>query len=60
MRSPDDITNLMNHGAARAVVIIPNGLSRDSAAGRTVPVQVLLDGDNANTATTVMGYARRP
>ena len=57
VRSPDDITQLMNRGAARAVVIIPNGLSRDLAAGRTVPVQVLLDGDNANTATTVMGYA---
>ena len=57
IRSPEQITDLMNHGAARAVLIIPSGLSRDLAAGRTVPVQVLLDGDNANTATTVMGYA---
>ena len=57
VRSDDEITNLMNHGAARAVVIIPSGLARDLAAGRVVPVQVLLDGDNANTATTVMGYA---
>jgi ABC-2 type transport system permease protein len=57
VRSPDDITSLMNHGAVRAVLVIPYGLSRDLAAGRTVPVQVLLDGDNANTATTVMGYA---
>ena len=57
VRGPDDITELMNHGSARAIVVIPNGLSRDLAAGRTVPVQVLLDGDNANTATTVMGYA---
>lgn len=57
VRSSEQITDLMNHGAARAVVIIPNGLARDLAANRTVPVQVLLDGDNANTATTVMGYA---
>jgi ABC-2 type transport system permease protein len=57
IRSPEQITDVMNHGAARAVLIIPVGLSRDLAAGRTVPVQVLLDGDNANTATTVMGYA---
>lgn len=57
VRSSGQITDLMNHGAARAVVIIPNGLARDLAANRTVPVQVLLDGDNANTATTVMGYA---
>jgi ABC-2 type transport system permease protein len=57
IRSPGQITDLMNRGAARAVLVIPNGLSRDLSAGRTVPVQVLLDGDNANTATTVMGYA---
>ena len=57
VRSPAQITELMNRGAARAVVIIPSGLARDLASGRTVPVQVLLDGDNANTATTVMGYA---
>jgi ABC-2 type transport system permease protein len=57
IRSPEQITDLMNHGTARAVLIIPSGLSRDLDAGRTVPVQVLLDGDNANTATTVMGYA---
>jgi ABC-2 type transport system permease protein len=57
VRSDDEITDLMNHGAARAIVVIPSGLARDLAAGRVVPVQVLLDGDNANTATTVMGYA---
>jgi ABC-2 type transport system permease protein len=57
IRGPDQITDLMNRGAVRAVVIIPSGLARDLEAGRTVPVQVLLDGDNANTATTVMGYA---
>jgi len=57
VRSPDDITRLMNRGDARAVLVIPQGLSRDLAAGAVVPVQVLLDGDNANTATTVMGYA---
>ena len=28
-----------------------------SRPGRTAPVQVLINGDNANTATTVMGYA---
>ncbi|HUR32747.1 MAG TPA: ABC transporter permease [Vicinamibacterales bacterium] len=57
VRSPAQITDLMNHGAARAVVVIPVGLQRDLLAGRTVPVQLLLDGDNANTATTVMSYA---
>ena len=57
VRNPAEITELMNRGTARVIVIIPSGLARDLASGRTVPVQVLLDGDNANTATTVMGYA---
>ena len=33
------------------------GSARDLRAGRRRPVQVLINGDNANTATTVMGYA---
>jgi ABC-2 type transport system permease protein len=57
VRGPDDITRLMDRADVRAVLVIPAGLSRDVAAGRTVPIQVLLNGDNANTATTVMGYA---
>ena len=47
----------MDRGLARAILVIPSGMSRDLEAGRNVSVQVLLDGDNANTATTVMGYA---
>jgi ABC-2 type transport system permease protein len=52
-----EIDDLMSRGAVRAILVIPPGLGGDLAAGRTVPVQVLIDGDNANTATTVMGYA---
>jgi ABC-2 type transport system permease protein len=52
-----DIARLMDANAARVVLVIPSGLSRDLQRGRRVPVQVLLNGDNANTATTVMGYA---
>ncbi|HWF85031.1 MAG TPA: ABC transporter permease [Vicinamibacterales bacterium] len=51
-------TALMNRGNVRAVVVIPRGLGRALLTGRTTPVQVLIDGDNANTATTVMGYAQ--
>ena len=48
---------MMNGTDVRAVLVIPAGLARDIHAGRTVPVQVILNGDNANTATTAMGYA---
>lgn len=57
IRGPADITRLMDRGDVRAVLVIPEGLSREVSAGRIVPVQILLNGDNANTATTVMGYA---
>jgi ABC-2 type transport system permease protein len=55
--SPADITRLMDRNDARLVLVIPPRLSADLQAGRSVPVQILLNGDNANTATTVMGYA---
>jgi ABC-2 type transport system permease protein len=51
------ITRLMDRNEVRAVLVIPRGLSRAVQTGRPATVQVLLNGDNANTATTVMGYA---
>lgn len=53
------VAPLMNTNAARAVLVIPRGLGRDLQRSQRVPVQVLINGDNANTATTVMGYALR-
>jgi ABC-2 type transport system permease protein len=55
---PSDVTRLMDRNDARLVLVLPEGLGRDLRQGRAVPVQVLLNGDNANTATTVMGYAQ--
>ena len=51
-------TQLMDRGEVRAVLVIPDGLSRALRTGRPAAVQVLLNGDNATTATTVMGYAQ--
>jgi ABC-2 type transport system permease protein len=54
---PPTATHLMDRNAVRLVVLIPPGFSRALQTGEVAPVQVLLNGDNANTATTVMGYA---
>jgi ABC-2 type transport system permease protein len=51
-----DIDALMNTGHARALLVIPEGFSRHMFRREAVDVQILLNGDNANTATTVMGY----
>jgi ABC-2 type transport system permease protein len=47
----------MDLNNARAVLVVPEGFGRDVTSNRTASVQVLIAGDNANTATTVMGYA---
>lgn len=57
IESEASLDRLMDRNTIRAAVVIPAGFSRDLAAGAAVPVQILLNGDNANTATTVMGYA---
>jgi ABC-2 type transport system permease protein len=51
------ISSLLDRGDVRAILIIPSGLGRAIRTARPIAVQVLLNGDNANTATTVMGYA---
>ncbi len=55
--SDAETTRLMDVNAVRAVLVVPPGLGRAVRTGRPIAVQVLLNGDNANTATTVMGYA---
>jgi ABC-2 type transport system permease protein len=53
-----EIDRLIDRGQARAALIIPAGYGADVINRRPVQVQVIVDGDNANTATTVIGYAR--
>jgi ABC-2 type transport system permease protein len=53
----EDVVRVLDTGAARAVIVIPVGFGRDASTGRSARLQMLISGDNANTATTVMGYA---
>ena len=55
--SEAEVDALMNRNRVRLVLVIPEEFGRDLDKGLTAPVQLLLNGDNANTATTVMGYA---
>jgi ABC-2 type transport system permease protein len=57
VRRPADIDRLLNLNTARATLVIPENFGRDLSDGRRPQVQVIVNGDNANTATTVMGYA---
>jgi ABC-2 type transport system permease protein len=53
----NEISGLLDRNEARAVLVLPENLGRDIQTGQSTSVQVLLNGDNANTATTVMGYS---
>jgi ABC-2 type transport system permease protein len=57
LRAGADLERLTERRRARAILVIPEGFARDLAGGRTAAVQLLLDGADANTATTVLGYA---
>lgn len=56
--SPKELDRLVDEGKVRAILSIPADFERDLASRTPVPVQVIIDGDNANTAATVVGYAR--
>jgi ABC-2 type transport system permease protein len=51
-----ELQRLMNTNAARAALIIPENTGRAVNRGERAPVQVIINGDNANTAATVLGY----
>ena len=53
------ISRVIDRDEARAVLVIPRGLAADAVSGRPSSVQVIVNGDNANTATTVVAYALR-
>jgi ABC-2 type transport system permease protein len=55
--SYDEVEEAVGAGDAGSVLVIPPGFSADLAAGRGAPVQLLLDGADANSATIAYGYA---
>ena len=53
-----DLDALVNTNQARAILVLPANFERDVQTRTPTTVQVIIDGDNANTASTVMGYAQ--
>jgi ABC-2 type transport system permease protein len=49
---------LFDRGEVKLVIVVPPGFDRDLLHGHGAPVQALVDGADANTATIVLGYAR--
>ncbi len=52
-----EIDEILGRGIARLVVVIPPRFTTDLVSKRSAPVQLLLDGGDANTATIAKNYA---
>ncbi len=57
LRRYQQIQPLLDRGAVRLALVIPPQFQRDLAAGRAAPVQALVDGADANTASIAINYA---
>jgi ABC-2 type transport system permease protein len=51
-----EIGPLLERSGAQIVLTIPPGFEADLEAGRTAPLQAIVDGSDANTATIALGY----
>jgi ABC-2 type transport system permease protein len=56
IESYSEVEYSIEKGDAMAAVVIPLKFGGDITAGKTTPVQVILDGSDANTASIVRGY----
>lgn len=54
-----EIEALMAGSAVRAALVVPEGFGRRLRGGDGASVQLIVNGDNANIAATVVGYATR-
>ncbi|MDL1892516.1 ABC transporter permease [Sphingobacteriales bacterium CHB3] len=57
--SYNEIDDLFLHGRAKAAIVIPADFGRELLADRSVKIQILVDGADANSAGQAIGYATR-
>jgi ABC-2 type transport system permease protein len=53
-----EVTRLIDEGKVKMGLILPWDFSKTIKAGRTAPVQVLVDGTDSNTASIILGYVQ--
>lgn len=53
----EEAERLIDRGAVRMILVIPERFAVDLDAGRPAPVELILDGSDAKTATVARGYA---
>jgi ABC-2 type transport system permease protein len=58
VQNEKEITQLIDEGKVKMGLVLPWDFSRMIKAGRKVPVQVLLDGTDSNTANIILSYVQ--
>ncbi len=53
-----DIEKMINSGEVLMALVIPKDFSHYLESGKAAPLQLIVDGSDANTATIAMGYVR--
>ena len=53
-----DIVRMIDEGEVMMALVIPKDFSRYITSGETAPLQLIVDGSDANTATIAVGYVR--
>ncbi|MDO8489626.1 MAG: ABC transporter permease [Candidatus Omnitrophota bacterium] len=53
-----DITRKINNGQIMMALVIPKDFSHFLESGKTAPLQLIVDGSDANTALIALGYVR--
>jgi ABC-2 type transport system permease protein len=56
---PRRLDRMFDDGTAQAALVIPARFGADLASGRVTALQLVLDGSDSQTATTILGYARQ-
>lgn len=59
VNSEDRARDLVDQGKARAVIRMNRGFEEDLRAGRTVQLQLIVDGTDSNTAGVVLDYGAK-
>jgi len=58
VQNEKEITQLIDKGKVKMGLVLPSDFSRMIKAGKKVPVQVLLDGTDSNTANIILSYVQ--
>src|SRR5271169_4211940 len=58
LSSSSEATDLLDDGKVKCALIIPHDFSQQLFSNQPVNIQVLVDGTDANSATTIVGYAQ--